>query len=144
MELAHSQVSEILSNYTSSSEGVPFSLSLIMNSLMRHERDSFVSEDGHEQCNGFEFPSLVQSWPWVFSPYPNAAAVAISIWFFQAWSVARAKNVQGLSNLLYTKGLTAGQTGEISEDIYGRDYSRQQVSCLTWVRRIADARVHGS
>ena len=83
MELAHSQVSEILSNYTSSSEGVPFSLSLIMNSLMRHERDSFVSEDGHEQCNGFEFPSLVQSWPRVFSPYP-AAAVAISIRFFQA------------------------------------------------------------
>ena len=62
MEFAHSQISEILSNYTSSSEGgVPFSLSLIMNSLMRHERDSFVSEDGHEQCNGFEFPSLVQS-----------------------------------------------------------------------------------
>ena len=85
MELAHSQVSEILSNYTSSSEGgvLPFSLSFIMNSLMRHERDSFVSEDGHEQCNGFEFPSLVQSWPRVFSPYP-AAAVAISIWFFQA------------------------------------------------------------
>ena len=50
---------------------------------------------------------------------------------FQACSVARAKNVQGLSNLLYTKGLTAGQTGEISEAIYGRDYSRQQVSCLT-------------
>ena len=65
MELAHSQISEILSNYTSSSEGgvLPFSLSLIMNSLMRHERDSFVSEDGHEQCNGFEFPSLAQSWP---------------------------------------------------------------------------------
>ena len=97
---------------------------------MRHERDSFVSEDGHEQCNGFEFPSLVQSWPRVFSPYP-AAAVAISIRFFQACSVARVKNVQGLSNLLYTKGLTAGQTGEISETIYGRDYSRQQVSCLT-------------
>ena len=29
--------------------------SLIMNSLVRHERDSFVSENGHEQCNGFEF-----------------------------------------------------------------------------------------
>ena len=28
--------------------------SLIMNSLVRHERDSFVSENGHEQCNGFE------------------------------------------------------------------------------------------
>ena len=63
MELAHSQISEILSNYTSSSEGGVTLQSLIMNSLMRHERDSFVSEDGHEQCNGFEFPSLVQSWP---------------------------------------------------------------------------------
>lgn len=39
MEFAHSQISEILSNYTSSSEGgvLPFSLSLIMNSLMRKE-----------------------------------------------------------------------------------------------------------
>ena len=63
MELAHSQISEILSNYTSGSEGGVTLQSLIMNSLMRHERDSFVSEDGHEQCNGFEFPSLAQSWP---------------------------------------------------------------------------------
>ena len=29
---------------------------------MRHERDLFVTENEHEQCNGFEFPSLVQSW----------------------------------------------------------------------------------
>ena len=62
MELAHSQISEILSNYTSS-EGVATLQSLIMNSLARHERDSFVSENGHEQCNGSPFPSLVQSWP---------------------------------------------------------------------------------
>ena len=38
---------------------------------------------------------------------------------------------EGEERVLYTKGLTAGQTGEISEAIYGRDYSRQQVSCLT-------------
>ena len=54
MELAHSQISEILSNYTSGSEGIVTLQSLIMNSLMRHERDSFVSENGHEQCNGLE------------------------------------------------------------------------------------------
>ena len=63
MELAHSQVSEILSNYTSGSEGGVTLQSLIMNSLMRHERVSFVSGNGHEQCNGSPFPSLVQSWP---------------------------------------------------------------------------------
>ena len=83
MELAHSQISEILSNYTSGSEGGVTLQSLIMNSLMRHERVSFVSGNGHEQCNGFEFPSSAQSWSRVFSPYP-AAAVAISIRFFQA------------------------------------------------------------
>ena len=63
MELAHSQISEILSNYTSSSEGGTLQSFFNHDSLMRHERDSFVSEDGHEQCNGFEFPSSVQSWP---------------------------------------------------------------------------------
>ena len=61
MELTHSQISEILSNYTSSSEGFVTLQSLIMNSLMFHERELFVSGNAHEQCNGFESPSLVQS-----------------------------------------------------------------------------------
>ena len=145
MELAHSQISEILSNYTSSSEG-----GVTLQSFFNHEFSDeawtwFICQRGW---------TWTMQWLWVpvvgtvmalsFLSVSHAAAVAISIRFFQAWSVARAKNVQGLSNLLYTKGLTAGQTGEISEAIYGRDYSRQQVSCLTWVRRIADARVHGS
>jgi len=145
MELAHSQISEILSNYTSSSEG-----GVTLQSFFNHEFSDeawtwFICQRGW---------TWTMQWLWVpvvgtvmalsFLSVSHAAAVAISIWFFQAWSVARAKNVQGLSNLLYTKGLTAGQTGEISEAIYERDYSRQQVSCLTWVRRIADARVHGS
>ena len=37
MKLTHSQISEILSNYTSSSEGLVTLQSLIMNSLMYHE-----------------------------------------------------------------------------------------------------------
>ena len=51
MELTQLQISEILSNYTSSSEGFVTLQSLIMNSLMRHECDLFVNEN--EQCNGF-------------------------------------------------------------------------------------------
>ena len=53
MELTQLQISEILSNYTSSSEGFVTLQSLIMNSLMKHERDLFVNENKHEQCNGF-------------------------------------------------------------------------------------------
>ena len=44
MELTQLQISEILSNYTSSSEGFVTLQSLIMNSLMKHERDLFVNE----------------------------------------------------------------------------------------------------
>ena len=36
-----------------------------------------------------------------------------------------------LFNLLYTKGLATEQIGEISETIYGRTYSKQQVSYLS-------------
>ena len=42
MELTQGKISEIISNYTSSSEGFVTLQSLIMNSLMAHERDLFV------------------------------------------------------------------------------------------------------
>ena len=53
MKLTHSQISEIISDYTSSSEGFVTLQSLIMNSLMNHERRLFVKEHEGEQCNGF-------------------------------------------------------------------------------------------
>ena len=43
MELTQLQMSEILSNYTSSSEGFVTLQSLIMNSLMKHKRGLFVA-----------------------------------------------------------------------------------------------------
>ena len=53
MELTQSQILEIISNYTSSSKGFITLQSLIMNSLMGHERDLFVKANEHKQCNGF-------------------------------------------------------------------------------------------
>ena len=44
MELTQLQISEILLNYISSSEGFVTLRSLIMNSLMNHERKLFVKE----------------------------------------------------------------------------------------------------
>ena len=45
MELTQLQISEIISNYTSSSEGFVTLQSLIMNSLMFHERELFVNDN---------------------------------------------------------------------------------------------------
>ncbi len=53
MKLTHSQISEIISDHTSSSEGFVSLQSLIMNSSMNHKRKLFVKEHEGEQCNGF-------------------------------------------------------------------------------------------
>ena len=130
MELTQLQISEILSNYTSSSEGFVTLQSLIMNSLMKHERDLFVANTEHEQCNGF------RSHRWYSHGFEFSLRIPrsrsgnfypILLGLIRSESEERAK----LFNLLYTKGLTTEQIGEISETIYGRTYSKQQVSYLS-------------
>ena len=129
MKLTHSQISEILSNYTSSSEGFVTLQSLIMNSLMYHERELFVSENAHEQCNGFRCRRWY-SHGFEFSlriPRSRSGSFyPILLGLIRSESEERAK----LFNLLYTKGLTTEQIGEISNCVYGRSYSKQQVSHL--------------
>ena len=130
MELTQLQISEILSNYTSSSEGFVTLQSLIMNSLMKHERELFVNDNEHEQCNGF------RSRRWYSHGFEFSLRIPRSrsgnfypvlLGLIRSESEERAK----LFNLLYTKGLTTEQIGEISETIYGRTYSKQQVSYLS-------------
>ena len=130
MELTQLQISEILSNYTSSSEGFVTLQSLIMNSLMKHERDLFVNENAHEQCNGF------RSRRWYSHGFEFSLRIPRSrsgnfypvlLGLIRSESEERAK----LFNLLYPQGLTTEQIGEISETIYGCTYSKQQVSYLS-------------
>ena len=130
MELTQLQISEILSNYTSSSEGFVTLQSLIMNSLMKHERDLFVANTEHEQCNGF------RSRRWYSHGFEFSLRIPRSrsgnfypvlLGLIRSESEERAK----LFNLLYTKGLATEQIGDISETIYGRTYSKQQVSYLS-------------
>ena len=130
MELTQLQISEILSNYTSSSEGFVTLQSLIMNSLMKHERELFVNDNEHEQCNGF------RSRRWYSHGFEFSLRIPRSrsgnfypvlLGLIRSESEERAK----LFNHLYTKGLTTEQIGEISETIYGRTYSKQQVSYLS-------------
>ena len=127
MELTQLQISEILSNYTSSSDGFVTLQSLIMNSLMKHERDLFVNENEHEQCNGF------RSRRWYSHGFEFSLRIPRSrsgnfypvlLGLIRSESEERGK----LFYLHYSKGLTTEQIGEISETIYGRTYNKQQVS----------------
>ena len=129
MELTQLQISEIISNYTSSSEGFVTLQSLIMNSLMFHERELFVNDNKAEQCNGFRSRRWY-SHGFVFSlRIPRSRSgnfYPVLLGLIRNESEERAR----LFNLLYTKGLTTEQIGEISECVYGRSYSKQQVSYL--------------
>ena len=60
----------------------------------------------------------------------HAVAVVISIRFFQAWSVVKAKNMQGFQSILHQRAYS-GQIDGNSEAIYGHIYSKQQVSYLS-------------
>ena len=97
--------------------------SLIMNSLMKHERDLFVKEhkdkDEDDQYSGF------RSRQWYSHGFEFSLRIPrsrssnfypILLGLIRSESEDRAK----LFNLLYTKGLTTDQIGEISETIYGR------------------------
>ena len=78
----------------------------------------------------FPFSTLVQSRLWVFParpPQPQRQLLSRSPGPDTQWKRERAR----LFNLLYTKGLTTQQIGEISDSIYGRAYSKQQVSHLS-------------
>lgn len=129
MELTQLQISEISSNYSSSSEGLVTLQSIIMNSLMLHERNLFMNKHTDEQCNGFR-ACRWHSNGFEFSlriPRSRSGTFySVLLGVIRSESEERAK----LFNLLYTKGLTTEQIGEVSNGIYGRAYSKQQVSYL--------------
>ncbi len=115
MKLTHSQISEIISDYTSSSEGFVTLQSLILNSLMNHERKLFIKEYEGEQCNGFRSRRWY-SHGFEFSlriPRSRSANLyPVLLGFIRSESEDHAK----LFDLLYTKDLTTEQIGEISDE----------------------------
>ena len=100
-----------------------------MNSLMLHERELFMGEHSSEQCNGFR-PRRWHSHGFEFSlriPRSRSGSFyPVLLGLIRSEDEERAK----LFDLLYTKGLTTEHIVEISESIYGRAYSKQQVSHL--------------
>ena len=129
MELTREQISEFILKATSNSDGFNQLIEVILNSLMHHERRMFLDETS-DSGNGFrprrfcyghyEFrlkvPRTRQG-----SFYPVLLAV------IKREDEERAR----LFTSLYSKGLTTEQIGEVAEELYGKHYSKQQVSYLS-------------
>lgn len=128
MELTQAQISEIVYEMASTEQGLHELITLLLNSLLRHER-TLWQEENKEAANGFrarcvryhgmefalQIPRTRQG-----GFYPTLLAVLRD----------EEQEKAMLFNELYTKGLTCEQIGQISERIYSRTYSKQQISYL--------------
>ncbi|MBF1447829.1 MAG: transposase [Prevotella nigrescens] len=129
MELTQSQISEIISNYTSSSKGFITLQSLIMNSLMGHERDLFVKANEHKQCNG------LRSRRWYSHAFEFSLRIPRSRSgnFYLVFSglIRSESKEHARFPTCFTQRSYSGQIDGNSEAIYGHIYSKQQVSYLS-------------
>lgn len=130
MELTTTQISELFSTFLSNGGDINTIIEALLNAMCQCERSLFVQEHEGEQCNGFR-PRKWRSQGKVFSlRIPRTRSGA-----FQPIILGIIKNEEderaALFHELYTRGLSCNDIGEICEKIYGRVYSKQQVSFLS-------------
>lgn len=142
MELTQLQVSEILLDYTSSSGGFVILQSLIMNSLMLHERELLMDANEDERCNGFR-PRRWYSHGFEFSlriPRSRSGSFyPVLLGLIRRESEERAR----LFSLLSINGLTMERQARSRRPSTGRTYSTNS-RCPGWPAPAARTLCSGS
>ena len=130
MELTKSQISELFSTFLSSGGSFNTLVEAMLNALSRHERSLFVESYDGEQCNGFR-PRKWQSQGLCFElRIPRTRSGAFRPMILGILKEQEEERT-ALFHELYVRCLTCKDIGEICERIYGRQYSKQQVSFLS-------------
>jgi putative transposase len=128
MNLTQEQIKEILLEIANEKDGFNVIMKMSLEVLMKSERKMFQEETG-VSANGFR-PRRIQGF---------GKEIALSVprtrtgeFYPVLLSVIRAENEehQKLICNLYTKGLTTEQISNVYEDVYGKSYSKSQISHL--------------
>ena len=128
MKFTHEQISEIISSLTNGKDGFEELIRLGMESLMKSEREVYNTQK-EDVSNGFRDRRVYHNGKMFEIRVPrtresNFYPVLLGVLKDQE------AEVQRLICSLYSKGLTTKQVGEVSEEFYGKHYSKSQVSRL--------------
>lgn len=129
IDLTNDQLQDTIHNILNKDEGLNELLEMILDGLMKLEREAFLSEQAgpDNKANGYR--------PGRASGYGKELALRIPrdrLGNFKPvlWAMLRdqGEQVRRLCFELYGKGLTTRQIGEVTEKIYGSHYSSSAVS----------------
>jgi transposase-like protein len=128
MNLSKLQTEEVLKQFLSKENGLNEVLEIFMNSLMYSERDVFLkSQEGINKGNGYREGQV----------YGRGRQLQLRIprdrmgqFYPVLLALLRDQDSQlhDLSFMLYSKGLTTRDIGEVLEVIYGKNYSKSTIS----------------
>jgi len=128
MELSKLQTEEVLKQFLNKENGLNEVLEIFMNSLMYSERDVFLkSQDGINKCNGYREGQV----------YGRGRQLQLRIprdrqgqFYPVILALLRDQDSQlhDLSFMLYSKGLTTRDIGDVLDVIYGKNYSKSKIS----------------
>lgn len=147
MEFTQEQMSEIISSLTNGKEGFQELIRLGMESLMKSERKIYNSQTD-DVSNGYRDRRVCHGGQMFEIRVPRSRESNFYPVLLGVLKDQEAE-VQRLICSLYAQGLTTKQVGDISEEFYGKHYSKSQVSRLldtargdvsAWLNRRLDAR----
>lgn len=130
MNLSKLQTEEVLKDFISKENGLNDVLEMVLNSLMKSERDSFLlSESDGNKGNGYRPGRVFGRGHQLELRIPRDR---LGQFYPVILSLLKDEDqqVHDLSFALYSKGLTTRDIGGILEQIYGRNYSKSKISSI--------------
>lgn len=146
MNLTQEQITEILLDVANKKEGFNSIMKMSLDALMRSERKLF-QEDTGEYANGYRPRSIQGFGKEIVLSVPRTRSgdfYPVLLGILRDEDHERQKLVFSL----YSKGLTTEQIGQVYHDVYGKHYSKSQVSFLMnearedaaiWLERTLDS-----
>lgn len=129
MDFTHAQISELLLEVANSENGTNLLMQMTLETFMKSERSLHQQENPLDYGNGFRTRTANGFGKEMVLKVPRTRSGT----FYPALlGVLRNEDEEHRKLIfsLYRKGLTTEQVSDVYEELYGKDYSKQQISYL--------------